>query len=789
MAGLSVPRAAPRILQRRHHDIAAAGFRGAAGVAQVRNQIQSSPVRSGSGIVSGGMKMRRIQVVLLAGMVLAGCATRPDVAAPEGEGAAAPTPGRDLTNAPTAPRTVPFSETVFGTEVRDPYRWMEDPANAAELRAWVLATSEHARHQLAALPGRKALRAMLEQTTRAGVSYSDVQQAGGRTFARRLDTDASLPKLVVREPDGTERVLLDPARASDGAPATAINNYTPSPSGELVAVHRAPGGGEVGAIRFLRVDDATWLPDVIEPVWGEFAASWIDENEVLYTRMSANPADDTSQNHTARIRTLGRPGDADPVVLGPGSGFVPRIEPVEFPIAAKAPRSDWTIGLAAGARADLRVFAARDAALRAATPRWREIAGYDDRVNGFDVRGDELYYVTTHKEPNGELRRLGLASGTLASSQAVLRGGDSILVGVTSTRDGIYVLTMKDGVNGLTFLPDGRAPGRVVDVPAGAIGGVSASSDGQRVVFGLTQWMRARRYMAAEGGVAKELGIETATWPGAADYEALAEEAVSADGTRVPMTIMLRRGALRDGQRPTFLDGYGSYGAPTTPYYDARRFAWLARGGVLAECGVRGGGEKGRAWHEAGRAANKPNAHADFIACAERLIELKLTSPSRLAISGTSAGGLLAPPAGLKRPDLFKVVVPRVAIMNPTRLAVANNGPNQFAEMGDPNTADGFAALVAQDAYLMLDTAAASPDWFLTIGLNDRRVDPWMSAKFAARALERFGEKRLVFVRSDADAGHGIGSTRDQTNEEWADTFAFLLNRFGDPEFQLPPAP
>jgi prolyl oligopeptidase len=274
---------------------------------------------------------------------------------------------------------------------------------------------------------------------------------------------------------------------------------------------------------------------------------------------------------------------------------------------------------------------------------------------------------------------------------------------------------------------------------------------------------------------------------GAGDLEVVQEEAVSADGTRVPLTILARRGMTRDARRPTLLDGYGSYGISTTPWYAPRFFPWLLRGGVHAECSVRGGGEKGRAWHEGGRSANKPRAHEDFIACAQRLIALGFTAPSTLAITGTSAGGLLAPPTALKRPDLFKVVVPRVAVANPTRLAVAENGANQFAEMGDPGTEAGFKALAAQDAYLMLGGAAASPDWFLTVGLNDHRVEPWMSAKLAARALERFGDTRLVFIRADSEAGHGVGSTRDQAIEEWADIYSFLLNRFADPEFQLPP--
>jgi prolyl oligopeptidase len=693
---------------------------------------------------------------------------------------------RMLENAPSAPRTVAFSETVFGTPISDPYRWMEDSSNAEELRAWVLAMSKHARDQIVALPGRQALRAMLEETTRAGVSYADVQQAGDRIFARRLDADASLPKLVVREPDGKERVLLDPNAVIGDVKPSAINNYAPSPSGDVVAIHRAEGGAEVGAIRFLRVDDGSWLPDVLAPVWGEFAASWIDESQVIYTRMSDRPGDDTSQNHSVRQRTLGRPASEDRLLLGPNTAFKPLIDSREFPITLVVPRSDWRIGLGTGARADVRLFLARHGDLQGVTPKWREIATYEDRLNSFDVFDGALYYTTTRTEPNGELRRLALVDGTLSSSEHVLAASDEILVSLAATIDGVYVLTMKDGVNGLRFLPQGKAPGHAIPLEPGTIGGLSASSDGRRVIFAITQWNRARRYLAAEAGETRELGIEAATWRGASDYEAISEEAVSADGTRVPMTFILRRGLERDGRRPTYLVGYGSYGSPTTPYYDARRYAWLSRGGVFAECGVRGGGGKGRAWHEAGRAANKPNAHADFIACAERLIALGLTSPSRLAASGTSAGGLLAPPAGLKRPDLFKVVVPRVAVVNPTRLAVANNGANQFGEMGDPGTETGFKGLVAQDAYLMLESATASPDWLLTIGLNDRRVDPWMSAKFAARALARFGDRQLVFVRSDADAGHGIGSTRDQTNDEWADIASFLLNRFGDPEFRLP---
>jgi prolyl oligopeptidase len=135
----------------------------------------------------------------------------------------------------------------------------------------------------------------------------------------------------------------------------------------------------------------------------------------------------------------------------------------------------------------------------------------------------------------------------------------------------------------------------------------------------------------------------------------------------------------------------------------------------------------------------------------------------------------------MKRPELFAALVPRVAVLNPTRLAVARNGPNQFAEMGDPNTADGARALAAQDSYLMLESAKDLPDTLVVVGLNDRRVEPWMSAKFAARAQDRFGARRKIYVRADTDAGHGVGSTRSQLIEEWADTLAFAWTRVAGP--------
>jgi prolyl oligopeptidase len=689
-----------------------------------------------------------------------------------------------LRNAPAQARTVPFEETVFDHKVSDPYRWMEDEANATQTTEWVKKTTAFEMAQLAQLPGRHRLRDDILKASRAGVVYRDMREAGGKLFALRLDSEASVFKLIVRQ-GGDERVLFDPA-AEKGETPTTVDTFAPSPSGNLIAVHTAAGGAEIGPIRFLDVATGQWRDDEIRPVWGEFYASWFDDSAVLFTRMGPGVGDVALQHMQGGVHYLGRPVSGDKLLLEPPAAVAGRVSTTEMPLLMVHRESSWVTGAFVGATPDSRVAVARAADAQRGSVSWREVATYDDHVSWWDMRGDWLYAVVTKDAPNGEVRRIGAAKGTMKDAALVLPGTDDVLSGIVAARDGLYVVTLKDGVNGLLFLPDGRTPAKRVDLEPGTIAGATPAGDGSGITFGLTTWTRNTRFMRARAGVVEETPLASATDASASHISTILTEATSADGTRVPLTILAGNDLRKAGAAPTLLDAYGGYGLVISPNYDVRLFPWIQRGGVYAVCGVRGGGDKGRAWYDAGRGPNKPNGHADLIACAERLIELRYADQAHLAVTGTSAGGVMAPPAALKRPDLFRVVLSRVGLVNPTRLAVAENGPNQFREMGDPQTPDGFAALLAQDAYLMLDRVNDSPDWFITVGLNDHRVAPWMNAKFAAKALRKFGGTRLVFVRADADVGHGIGTTRDQEAEEWADAFSFLLNRFGAADFQLP---
>jgi prolyl oligopeptidase len=662
--------------------------------------------------------------------------------------------------------TDPVRETRYGVATVDDFRWMEQPDRAADVAALVRKWSEESVAQLRAKPQHAAFKAKLEAATRSGVRYVDVRAAGPLLVYRRSEPTDKIAKLVVRE-GGQERVLFDPA---GGGANDAVGDWSLSPDGRIAAVHVSPSGAEVGEIRFLDTATGREVRERLTPVWSEIELTWLSPTRIGYTLMDPT-SPDPSLNSKAYVADLaGGPGTP---VLGAGVAVSPAMEATQFAVLDSAGTGDWLLAGAVNARADQRMFLARRADVAAGRPQWREIATLADQVSWGATRGGSVWLLSTKGAPNGQVLHFDAATG---ARTPVPTPDGLVLNNLIAASDGLYVFAQRDGAARLLFIPD-NGVAREVALPFDADFATSAATaDGRGVVFSLMGWNIAPRSYRVDGGRLTSLGLDSVTWTDATAFEVQREEAVSADGTRVPMVIVRPKGGA---PAPTILEAYGSYGMPTTtPWYNSYLLAWTGSGGTVAYCGTRGGNERGRAWHEGGRERNKPNAHADFIACAERLVALGVARPGQVAATGTSAGGLLAPVVAQKRPDLFGALLPRVAILNPTRLEAAANGANQFSEMGDPRTEDGYKALLAQDAYVMLATSADLPDTLVTIGMRDKRVVPWMGAKFAAAAKARFGDRRLVLVRADTEAGHGgVGSTRDVQISEWADVFTFLDDR------------
>jgi prolyl oligopeptidase len=261
----------------------------------------------------------------------------------------------------------------------------------------------------------------------------------------------------------------------------------------------------------------------------------------------------------------------------------------------------------------------------------------------------------------------------------------------------------------------------------------------------------------------------------------------SHDGAMVPLSIIHRAGIPLDGNNPTILYGYASYGITEEPFYSVSRLAWLDAGGVYAIANPRGSSVYGEEWYRGGYQATKPNTWKDFIACAEYLIAQKYTQPIKLGILGGSAGGILVGRAMTERPDLFAAVIPAVGALDMLRMETTANGVPNIPEFGTVKNEAGFKALLEMSTYAHIKAGAAYPAVMLTAGVNDPRVEVWHSTKAAARLMASTSSGKPVLIRLAYDAGHGIGNTKKQQLEERADMFAFFLWQMGVPAYQPSP--
>jgi len=697
--------------------------------------------------------------------------------------ARAPSPGA---SSPPVARTVAQVDTIFRIELSDPYRWMEGAQNP-EFEAWLRAHGAYARSYLDSLPGREKLFTRIRELGLGTAVISKVLVAGGRAFYLFTAPGAQLPVLRVHDGRG-ERTLVDPARLGRDQQHASINGFAASPDGSLVAYDLSLGGGEISSIHVLDVATGRDLPDVIDRVWGEFTANWLPDGKAFfYTQMAPSSGGaDPMLEQRVRLHVLGEPPEKDVLILARGLSTAMPFAPEEFPIVTATPGSQWLVALGVGARQEIRIAVAPLSSLdrsgAAKTP-WRLVAEYADHVASAVVHGDRLYLESFKGAPNRRVISLALADARLADARVeVPESQEAVLQGIAGARDGLYVREMIEGRARLLRLRWTGGVRRVALPYEGWIDDFATDPLGDGAIFALESWTRPGTCFTADGSGAVGITVAPST---TADFSKVAVQetsATSSDGTVVPLTIVRPANAAADGSHPTLLAGYGGYGISITPAFVPNLLAWLEHGGIFAVCHVRGGGEKGFRWQVDGTHENKMNGVHDFEACGQELLQRRLTSRGRLFGRASSMGGILIGRAITERPDLFAAVNIGVGITNPVRLLHALNGANQKGELGDPETEAGFKSIYAMDPYHHV-RKAPYPAVIFTVGVNDKRVSPWMTGKMAAKMLASTTSGRPILIRIDEDAGHGIGSTRDQYAAERADVYSFFLAISGDQEF------
>ena len=430
---------------------------------------------------------------------------------------------------------------------------------------------------------------------------------------------------------------------------------------------------------------------------------------------------------------------------------------------------------------EVRLLVAPVGEVLAGKAHWQNVADFADEVTDWELDGPSLYLLANHGHPRGRIVKTPVAHPDLATAAEVLAESKLVLQGLARASDGIYIRAMDGGLGRLQRL---GADGKLTAIPLpfdGTISGLSAEAGTPGALMLLTGWFNplgiwsvdaAQR--VADTGLTPRPAIDTSA------YTSERRFAKAKDGTLIPYSLIYKKGLSHNGNNPAFISAYGSYGIPAyTPSFAGRTLALIDQGFIVGYANVRGGGEYGRDWHRAGQLENKPNTWRDLIAVCEDLVANKYTTPQRLAIGGRSAGGITVGRALTERPDLFAAVVAGVGWHNPLRYVAEQNGYGEEPEWGAISDPKGYQALKSIDSYQAVVDGTKYPAVLLTTGVTDPRVAPFHPAKMAARLQAATSSGKPILLRVDFDAGHGIGSTRAQQDQEAADTYAFLLWQTG----------
>ena len=586
-----------------------------------------------------------------------------------------------------------------------------------------------------------------------------------------------------------ERVLVDPDEIDDSG-STTIDWYQPSPDGNLVAVSLSWRGTEDGSVHVYQTASGELTGVTVPRVNGGTAGgslAWAGDSsgfwytrypspgerqdgdddfyqEVWYHRLGDSLEDD--RRELSAVFADGRIAENFLNASPDGLWVMDRVQ--------KGDGGEWQVFVRAQTGGD-----------------WWLVADVGDKAEYAAFGPGALYLLSRLDAPHGKVLRLPLRPGaTAVDAVEVVPEADVTIEGpaaespnaegglaVTDTR--LWVLDMDGGWSSLRLFDLDGTPARPAEVPQGSAVDGLIRLDGNEVAYATESFTEPRSWWRASGDSAtRRTALVTKTPLDFSGIEVHREFTTSADGTRVPVTLITRRGTPRDGTAPALLTGYGGYGISLKPRFDPGWLLWLEQGGVLAVAHTRGGGEYGEDWHHAGRLAAKQNVFDDFAACARFLVESRVTTSERLAIMGGSNGGLLMGAVLTQHPGLCRAVVAMVPVMDVLRAELHPNGAFNVTEFGTVADPELFRAMRAYSPYHNVEDGAAYPAVLLTAGEFDPRVDAYHAKKMAARLQAATSSSQPVLLRIES-GGHGLGSSLDQRVSELADVYAFLFDRLG----------
>jgi prolyl oligopeptidase len=670
-------------------------------------------------------------------------------------------------------KKVDHVDTYHGTAVADPYRWLEDD-NSAETAKWVEEQNRVTFGYLEKIPFRAKIKGRLEQLYNYP-KISAPSRKGDLYFFTKNDGLQNQSVLYIQKGlDGKPEVLIDPNKWSEDG-TVQLSGFSLSKDARYAAVGVSSGGSDWREYQVMEIATRKMLPDRIKWVKAS-GASWVGDG-FFYSRYpepeKGRELSSKNENQQVWFHKAGTPQSSDQLV------YEDKANPQRFHGVGATEDERFAIlnisDRGKGKKGNAIFFRDLSKGESAFTPIVGEIG--DDNFGVIDNIGEQFLIRTNKNAPNGKVvlydPKTGKWSDVLPEKAEPLRsaGAAGGKLFATYSKD----VTTRAYVYSLT----GKLENEVPLPGPGTAGGFGGNNDDKFVFYSFTSMNYPPTTFRYDIATKKSTLYRTVEIPGfkADEYETKQVFYNSKDGTRVPMFLVYKKGLKLDGNNPTLLYGYGGFNVTQSPSFSALRVAMLENGFVYASANMRGGGEYGEKWHEAGTKLKKQNVFDDFIAAAEWLIANKYTSSEKLAIQGGSNGGLLVGAVMNQRPELFKVALPAVGVMDMLRFHKFTIGWNWIADYGSADNPEEFKALYAYSPLHNLGEKKY-PATLITTADHDDRVVPAHSFKYAATIQEKQRGPAPVLIRIETKSGHGASSTAKQI-EITADTYAFLFYNLG----------
>lgn len=678
----------------------------------------------------------------------------------------------------------PVTDTLHGQSIVDPYRWLEGDEKGAltpEVNAWTDAQLAYTRQVLDSLPGRKAVEARLRELMEVG-AVTAPEMRGNRYFYRKREGSENQASVYVREGHaGTPRLLLNP-NTLDAKGLVTIAWIEPDPAGKLLAFGMYRAGDENATAYILDVDSGRWLAD--EVPGKVYSVNWLPDSSGFFYRNLESTKDPYSGQ--VKFHRLGSHVRHDVLLFRQFKKEEnAKLATTYGPYFYASEDGRWGFLTYSTGTSTNDLWAVD-------LDRWKRtgefvktdvIIGSESSSQG-PVLGDTLFMLTTDGAKNGRVLAVDLNSPARANWKTLIPERRDVNIESVSLARGILVVNaLKDASSRIElYSVDGRPLGEL-PLPGIGTASISTNQDRTEAFVTYTSFNEPTGIYRVDLATKK---LELWERPKVPVDPSIAEVkqvfVPSKDGTKVPVFLVHRKGLKLDGNNPTVIWGYGGFNVSETPRFSATLFPWFEAGGVYAVACLRGGGEYGDAWHEAGMLEKKQNVFDDFIATAEWLVKNKYTKPERLAISGGSNGGLLTGAVMVQRPELFSAVISAVPLLDMLRYQSFLMARYWVPEYGSAENADQFKFIRAYSPYHNVKKGTKYPAVLLTAGENDSRVHPLHARKMAAllqASTASDPKEKPVLLWVDREAGHGQGKPLDLRVRDAADQRMFLMWQLG----------